>query len=180
MKKPPKALPKKVSVPVAPGEVVTTTADAAATTAGSIKTYIVRVWDEVERAFSGAFPMTFLGGFEALASKLRIGDRIFLQGWSSGGPTCRARLAKVLGGAGGQWAMETTWGWSRGGEEPEKLLAGLSLKPEPDQFPVYGVTSNGTPTVTGPVICGPVTQTTEISSWDEFKKQFGAYKETTT
>jgi hypothetical protein len=140
MKKPPKALLKKVSA--ASGEV--TTAAAISVSAGPIKTYIVRVWDEVERAFSGSFPLTLSVGFEALASKPRVGDRVFLQGWSSGGPTGRARLAKVLGGAGEHRTMEITWGWSRGGEEVEKILASLSLTPEPDQFPVYGVVTVST------------------------------------
>lgn len=37
-----------------------------------------------------------------------------------------------------------------------------------------------TPQVTGPAIIGPIARPTEISPWDEFKKQFGAHKEAAT
>jgi hypothetical protein len=95
-----------------------------------IKTYVLRV-DKVPSE-----PSTSMALCEELLKKVKVGDRLFLQEWS-GAPTGRARLVKVTALVDGSAGSEPTWGWSRGAEDPSKVLGGLSLVPEPDQFPVW-------------------------------------------
>jgi hypothetical protein len=93
------------------------------------KTYVVRAWDDGVLMTPIAFAAT------AFAGRFLPGDRVFLQGWYGGAPTGRARIIRRLIGEG--WSG--TWAWSRGAEDPEKALAGLSLRSEPDVFPVIGL-----------------------------------------
>jgi len=101
----------------------------------AVKVFVVRV-------HGAAFPsgrIDFSGDLEPLAKRLKVGDRIFLQGL--GDATGRARLVRVVGVSETKIDVEHSWGWSRGAEDPAAVLASLSLKAEPDVFSVLALSS---------------------------------------
>jgi hypothetical protein len=113
------------------------------------KVYVLRYWITVEDSLMGVdFSIVLPGEFYALTQRLRLDDRLFLQGWDRGAPTGRARLVKIIGIQMPPTTPQTvhapevtlrvqqTWGWG-GGATPDSVKA-LSWTYEPDVFPVFG------------------------------------------
>lgn len=118
----------------------------------SAKCYVLRYWAHDE-ALLGRDPELVLSAeFLLLATKLKPGDRIFLQAWEGGALTGRARLLTVLSvdvsvspvpdppgydidTYKGRIKLQQTWAWSQGATVD--TLKALSWVPEALELPVY-------------------------------------------
>lgn len=132
MAPPRKRVPKARPATTAPDPSVPS-APAPAPAPSSARVFVLRVLGSV--LSSGRLDLS--GELEPLAKRLQVGDRLFLQG--RGAATGRARLVRVTEVSASAATVEHSWGWSRGAEDPARVLAPLSLCPAPEVFPVLVV-----------------------------------------
>jgi hypothetical protein len=109
---------KKVEAPSAPS---------APAAPGKTKVLVVKVLDH------GTIPMATAFEKTETAAKFAQGDRVLLHGYAGGEPTGRARLLRLEG----IWI--NSWYWSRGAEDPARILEPLSLEPAPGFSPTLNL-----------------------------------------
>ena len=109
MATPKKATPSAPAAPAAPGKT---------------KVFVVRALGNL--------------GVEAFAkdpfsARFAPGDRVLLHGYAGGEPTGRAKLLRR------EALWVATWAWSRGAEDPARILEPLSLEPAPGFSPTLNL-----------------------------------------
>lgn len=101
--------PKKTSAPAAPGKT---------------KVFVVRALGDLS---VDAFAK------DVFSARFALGDRVLLQGYAGGEPTGRAMLLRR------EALWVATWAWSRGAEDPARVLEPLSLEPAPGFSPTLNL-----------------------------------------
>ena len=92
--------------------------------------HVLRVWANTYKTYRNTTAWEFRD------DTFKVGDRLFLQEWSSGGPTGVARLCAITGLSDGLTLVEYTWGWSRDALLDSVVSLGYGLSEK--VFPVFG------------------------------------------
>lgn len=87
------------------------------------KVFVVRVLDK------GVLMSVDEFAKNVFSARFAVGDRVLLHGYFGGAPTGRAKLLRK------EALWVSTWAWSRGAEDPARILEPLSLEPAPEITP---------------------------------------------